>query len=134
MVSSTPRPHFTLGKDMVPILQETGWAPGPVWTGGKSCPHRNSIPDRPARSQSLHGLSYSTHIKDITRTNCVDGNLFPSLLHLTQWEDKTKNLLMSGTCHALLKPTANFLPVSDQWRTSNQQFLYFVLIKTHNPK
>jgi len=37
-------------KDPVPILQEAGWAPGPVWTGGKSCPHRDSIPDRPARS------------------------------------------------------------------------------------
>jgi len=50
VVSSTPRPHFTPGKDPVPVLQEAGWAPGPVWTGGKSRPHRNSIPDRPARS------------------------------------------------------------------------------------
>ena len=50
MVSSTPRPHFTPGKDPVPIVQEAGWAPGPVWTGGKSLPHRDSIPDRPARS------------------------------------------------------------------------------------
>jgi len=36
VVSSTPRPHFTLGKHPVPILQEAGWAPGPVWAGGKS--------------------------------------------------------------------------------------------------
>jgi len=50
VVSSTPRPHFTSGKDPVPILQEAGWAPGPVWTDGKSRPHRDSIPDRPARS------------------------------------------------------------------------------------
>ena len=50
MVSSTPRPHFTPGKDPVPILQGAGWAPGPVWTGGKSRPHEDSIPDRPARS------------------------------------------------------------------------------------
>ena len=42
--ASTPR------KDLVPIVQEAGWAPGPVWTGGKSRPHRDSIPDRPARS------------------------------------------------------------------------------------
>ena len=53
VVSSTPRPHFNPGKDPVPILQEAGWAPGPVWTGGKSRPHRDSIPDRPARSLSL---------------------------------------------------------------------------------
>ena len=50
MVSSTPGPHFTSGKDSVPNAQEVGWAPGPVWTGGKSRPNRNSIPDRPARS------------------------------------------------------------------------------------
>ena len=50
MVSSTPRPHFSLGKDPVPFLQEAGWAPGPVWKGGKSRLHRDSIPDRPARS------------------------------------------------------------------------------------
>ena len=33
-----PRPHFTPGKDPVPMLQEAAWAPGPVWTGGKSRP------------------------------------------------------------------------------------------------
>jgi len=62
VVSSTPWLHFTPGKDPVPILQEAGWAPGPVRTGGKSRPHRDSIPDRPARSQSLYRLSYSDHI------------------------------------------------------------------------
>ena len=56
VISSTPRPHFTPGKDPVPIVQKAGWAPGPVWTGGKSRPHRDSIPDRPARSQSLYRL------------------------------------------------------------------------------
>ena len=61
MVSSTPRPHFTPGKDPVPILQEAGWASGPVWTCGKSRPHRDSIPDCPARSQSLYRLSYPAH-------------------------------------------------------------------------
>ena len=50
VVSSTSRPYFTPGRDPVPVLQEAGWAPGPVWTGGKSCSHRDSIPDRPARS------------------------------------------------------------------------------------
>ena len=71
VVSSTPRPHFTPGKDPVPILQEAGWAPGPVWTGGKSCPHRDSIPDRPARSQSLYRLSYPAHLYSI-----VEGRIF----------------------------------------------------------
>ena len=31
-------------------LQEARWAPGPVWTGGKSRPRRDSITDRPTRS------------------------------------------------------------------------------------
>jgi hypothetical protein len=25
--------RFTPGKEPVPIVQESGWAPGPVWTG-----------------------------------------------------------------------------------------------------
>ena len=62
VVSSTPRLHFTPGKELVPILLEAGWHPGPVWTGGKSRPHRDSIPDRPARSQSLYRLSYPAHL------------------------------------------------------------------------
>jgi len=37
-------------KGPVPILQEAVWATGPVWTGGKSRPRRDSIPDRPGRS------------------------------------------------------------------------------------
>ena len=68
VVSSTPRPHFTPGKDQVPILQEAGWAPGQVWTGGNSRPHRDSIPDRPACSQSLYRLSYRAHTSVSTWT------------------------------------------------------------------
>ena len=61
VVSSIPRPHFTPGKDPVPILQEVGWTPGLVWTGRKSRPHRDSIPNHPAHSQSLYHLSYLAH-------------------------------------------------------------------------
>jgi len=45
VVSSTPWPHFTPGRDPVPIVQEAGWVPGQVWTGGKSRPHQDSIPE-----------------------------------------------------------------------------------------
>ena len=68
VVSSTLRPHFTPRKDPVPIVQEAGWSLGPVWTGRKSRPHRDSIPDRPARSQSLYRLSYPAH-RNISGTN-----------------------------------------------------------------
>ena len=75
VVSSTSRPHFTTGIDPVPIVQETGWAPGPVWTGGKSRPHRDSILDRPARSQSLYRLSCLAYCRTvfIIQTNRVNG-------------------------------------------------------------
>jgi len=53
----------------VPILQEAGWAPGPVWMGGKSRPYRDSIPDRPACSQSLYRLSYPTRARAHTHTH-----------------------------------------------------------------
>ena len=43
---STPIPgRFIPGKDPVPIVQEAGWAPGPVWTGAENlAPHRDWIP------------------------------------------------------------------------------------------
>jgi len=64
VVSSTPWPHFTLGKDPVPIVQEAGLAPGPVRTGGKSHPHRDSIPTPSAHGQSLYWLSYQVIMVD----------------------------------------------------------------------
>ena len=52
---SAPRPgRLHPRKDPVPTVQEAGWASGPVWTGGKSRPHRDSIPNRPAHTQSLY--------------------------------------------------------------------------------
>ena len=87
VVSSKPRPHFTPGKDPVPILQEAWWAPGPVWTGGKSRPHRDSIPDCPACSQSLYRLSYPAHkltiiIGELVKYKVHNGDvIFSKCLH-----------------------------------------------------
>jgi len=44
------------GKDPVPIVQEAGWAPGPVWMGAEKSPTGIRSPDRPARSKSLYEL------------------------------------------------------------------------------
>jgi hypothetical protein len=42
-----PRPLFTHGKDPVPIVQEAGWAPGPVWTCAENvAPTGIRSPDR----------------------------------------------------------------------------------------
>ena len=59
VVSDTLRPPFTPGKDPVPIVQEAGWASGPVCTGAENlAPTGFRSPDRPARSQLLYRLSY----------------------------------------------------------------------------
>ena len=57
---SAPRPgSYTPGKDPVPIVQEAGWAPGPVWTGAENlAPTGIRSAYRPARSESLYRLSY----------------------------------------------------------------------------
>ena len=80
VVSNTPRPHFTPGKDPVPILQEPGWAPGSVWGGGKSRLHRDSIPDRPALSQSLYRLSYPAHRSVIWALSKINVNISQCLI------------------------------------------------------
>jgi hypothetical protein len=56
-----PRPgRFTpVERDPVPIVQEAGWAPGPVWTAVENlAPTGIRSPDRPARSESQYRLSY----------------------------------------------------------------------------
>ena len=63
-VSVTPWPLFIPGKDPVPIVQEAGWAPGPVWTGAENLvPTGTRSPDRPARSQSLYWLRYPALVR-----------------------------------------------------------------------
>jgi len=53
---------FTPGKGPVPIVQEAGWAPSPVWTGAENLASTGiRSPDRPARSQLLYRLRYLAH-------------------------------------------------------------------------
>ena len=57
---SASRPgRLSPGKDPVPIVQEAGWASGPVWTGAENLdPTGIRSPDRPVRSESLYRLRY----------------------------------------------------------------------------
>ena len=53
------RGRFIPGKDPVPIVQEAGWASGPVSTGAENLAFTGiRSRDRPARSESLYRLSY----------------------------------------------------------------------------
>ena len=64
---STPRPgRFTPGKEPVPIVQEARWAPRPVWTDAENlAPTGIRSPDRLARSESIHRLSYPGPFKSL---------------------------------------------------------------------
>jgi hypothetical protein len=55
---STPL-FYPRARNLVPILQETEWASGPVWTRTENfAPPGVRTPDRPARNESLHQLRY----------------------------------------------------------------------------
>ena len=50
---------FTAGKDPVLIVQEAGWAPGPIWTGAENLALTGiRSPYLPTHSESLYRLSY----------------------------------------------------------------------------
>jgi hypothetical protein len=59
VVKVPPRPLFPQKRDPVRIVQDAGWASGPVWTGAIYLA-RTGIrsPYRPAPSESLYRLSY----------------------------------------------------------------------------
>jgi hypothetical protein len=59
VVNATPRQIYTEKEIRLPIVQESGWAPGPVWTGAENhAPTGIRLPDRPTRSDSLYPLRY----------------------------------------------------------------------------
>jgi hypothetical protein len=50
VVNTTPWVLSTHRKDLVPIVQEAGWAPGPIWTVAENLArHRDSIPGPSSR-------------------------------------------------------------------------------------
>ena len=52
VVNANPSPLYPQERDPVRIVQESGWGPGPVWTGEKNlAPTLIRSPDRPARSE-----------------------------------------------------------------------------------
>jgi hypothetical protein len=63
--------RFNPEKDPGPMVQEAGWAPGPVWTGAENlAPSGIQSPVRPARSVLLYRLSYSDPLC-ICSTICI---------------------------------------------------------------
>jgi len=59
-VSVTPWPLFTPGKDPVPIVQEAGWAPGPVWTGAENLASPPGFGPRTVQPVASHYTDWAT--------------------------------------------------------------------------
>ena len=69
-VSVTPRPLFTPGKTQYPWYRRLGGPQGRSGQVREISPPPGSIPDRPARSQSLHRLSYRAHYACVEISYC----------------------------------------------------------------
>ena len=54
-----PQPLYPEERDPLPIVQETGWPPGPTWTGGENLASTEiRSPAGPNRSKSLYRPRY----------------------------------------------------------------------------
>jgi hypothetical protein len=59
MANATPRPLYSRKRDLVLIVQQAGWAPGPVWAGTENLASTGiRLPARPARNEMLYRLRY----------------------------------------------------------------------------
>jgi len=68
------------GKEPVPIVQEAGWAPGPVWTGAENlAPHGDSIPGPSSDSIILQVNGLQFLLETILRDQNLK-NLFIAVL------------------------------------------------------
>jgi len=57
--ASCPSHSLPLGKDPTPIVQEAGWAPGPVWTGAENLTP-NGIDPWTVQPVASHYTDYAT--------------------------------------------------------------------------
>lgn len=59
VVNATPWSLYAWVRDVVPIVKEAGWVPGPVWMDTENlAPSWNRSPDHPVCSESLYWLCY----------------------------------------------------------------------------
>jgi hypothetical protein len=59
VVNATHPLLYPQERDPAPTVQESGWVPGPVWTGAENFASTGiRSPDRPTRSESLYRLSH----------------------------------------------------------------------------
>ena len=67
-----PHPgHFTPRKDPVPIVQEAGWAPGPVWTGAENLVHTRGFDPWSVQPVASRYTDYATQPTEVGGTQKI---------------------------------------------------------------
>ena len=92
---------FTPGKHLVPLVQEAGWAPAPVWTGAENlAPTGIRSPDRPACSQSLYRLHYPANTLMLHRlaTKALFNYIYKKTRTIKACNSPIGDLLMPSAC------------------------------------
>ena len=82
-VSVTPPPLFIPGNDPVPIVQEGGWAPGPVWTGAENL--APPPPDFDRRTVQPVASRYTDWATRPTKVSCRGWNDTSCCNYTSQW-------------------------------------------------
>jgi hypothetical protein len=68
VASPTPRPLYSRERDPVPIVQEAGWAPGPVWTAAENLSSTGiRSPDRPVLASRYTDYAIPAHRNCVSR-------------------------------------------------------------------
>ena len=105
-VSVTPQPLFTPGKDPVPIVQEAGWVPGPVWTGAENLAPSGFDP-RTVQPVASRYTDYATRPTRYCSHGSINKrNIYPqfSVRSLSCFVDCPSGLMM-GPSNTLLSTT-----------------------------
>jgi hypothetical protein len=81
VVNATSQLLYCQERDPVPIVQEAGWVPGPVWTSAeKITPSKIPSPDCPAHSELLYQLRYLCYLVHSTNFEALQSAPSTSIL------------------------------------------------------
>jgi len=121
---SAARPGRTLpqGKTRYPFYRSLGGSQGRSGRSENLAPHRDSIPDRPARSQSLYRLSYPAHSINIYSTIILPVVLYGcDTWSLTLREERRLRVFENRVLRRIFWPKRN--EVTSEWRKLHNEKL-----------
>jgi hypothetical protein len=112
-----PRPHLFPRKDPIPVVQEAGWASGPVWTGAENLvPTGIRFLDRPSRRQSLYQLRYPAH-KIVIIVIIIGPRLSTDIFfsRVTSYEAQSLHLVITETRHWVHSKSFRFCRICERF-------------------